>query len=68
MNKLRYIVLMGHRQLGQQYSCFFEGWLWQLLSEDSLYIVWYGRVIYNNNLEGKQSYNVQEVYMQPFEN
>ena len=67
MNKLRF-VLKIHRKLEQQYSFLCEGWPWQFLFEDSQYCFESGMVISKNDIEGKQSNNVQEVHMKPFKN
>ena len=54
------VLLKVHRQLGKQYSCIFEGWIWQFLFEDSKYCLESTRVISMKNCEGQQSHNVQE--------
>ena len=59
VNRLIGIFLIGHRKLGQQYSCFFEGLLWKIGVEDSIDCFESGGVISKNNLEGQQSHNVQ---------
>ena len=55
--------LISPRKLGQKYSCFFEVWIWQFQSEDTLNYFEYGKLISNNYLEGQQSHNVQDVKM-----
>ena len=60
MNNQRKIFLEVHINLGQQYSCLCEGCLWKFRFEDSIDCFDSYIVISKNDLEGQQSYNVQD--------